>query len=72
MELWIVYSLLAAFLYAISNVLDKYIIEKLIKNPMLPTIIYGIASILAAVVVFFLLGKPSLALGNVLWSFLLE
>lgn len=69
MELWAVYSILAALIYAVSNVIDKYIIEKLIKNPILPTIIYGIASMLAAIVVFFLLGKPSLALGNVLWSF---
>ena len=50
--LWAIFALLAAIIYAFTNILDKYIMTAHLRNPIVPTIItgfvgFGIASLLA-------------------------
>jgi uncharacterized membrane protein len=44
---WVLFSLLAAFLWALSNVIDKVALSRLVKNPMVPLAVYGVLSIVA-------------------------
>ncbi len=49
---WVFYSLLAATLWAIVNVTDKYTMGKLVDNPMIPLLILGFVGLLAAGAVY--------------------
>jgi transporter family protein len=59
--LWIFFTLVAAFLWAIVNILDKFIITNKVKDPILATIFSGIAT-------FFLFILVSLIVGNIFLS----
>jgi uncharacterized membrane protein len=52
---WIIYALLTAFFWAFSNVIDKEVLVKHIKNPMIAVCINGIVGIIAASIVVLLL-----------------
>jgi bacterial/archaeal transporter family protein len=44
-EVWAVFSILAAFLWAVSNVIDKYVFSKLVSKPIIPMIISGFVAL---------------------------
>jgi transporter family protein len=44
-ELWIFLSILAAFLWSVSNIIDKYVLSRLISNPMIPVVISGFVAL---------------------------
>jgi drug/metabolite transporter (DMT)-like permease len=49
--LWMTFSLLAATLWAIVNVTDKYTMTKLVDNPLLPVLILGLVGLLSSLVI---------------------
>ena len=49
---WVFYSLLAAMLWAIVNVTDKYTMDKLVTNPMIPVLILGLVQLITAVSIY--------------------
>tara|TARA_Y100000310_G_C20631794_1_gene789046 strand:- start:508 stop:1395 length:888 start_codon:yes stop_codon:yes gene_type:complete len=61
-EVWVLLALGAALLFAISNVLDKLVITKEMRDPILGTIIVGIVS-------FVIYSLAGLFLGEVNFSF---
>jgi transporter family protein len=44
-ELWIFLSISAAFLWSVSNIIDKYVLSRLISNPMIPVVISGFVAL---------------------------
>ncbi len=62
---WVIYALLAAFLYSLVSIMDKFIITKWIKNPFVPPIAFGIAGLLASAAVYFFHGFSSLSIFNI-------
>lgn len=48
---WAFFSILAATFWSTGNIIDKIVLSKLVKNPMTPMIMLGIASTLVAVIV---------------------
>lgn len=50
---WIFYSFLAAILWAIVNVTDKYTMVKLVSSPVIPVLILGVVGLLTAGGVYF-------------------
>lgn len=56
---WIFYSLLAAFLWATVNVVDKYTMSKLVESPLVPLLLLGIIGLFASGSIWCLKGvKP--------------
>ena len=68
--IWIFYSLLAAFLWAIVNVTDKYTMSKLVDSPLVPILILSTVGLFVAVVVFYFHGFTPFTLPNLVLAFL--
>ena len=63
---WIVLSILAALLWSVVNVVDKYVISKFIDKLIVPVIITGAIGFVASLVIFFTHGFLYLSLSNIL------
>ncbi|MFH1822305.1 MAG: EamA family transporter [Patescibacteria group bacterium] len=63
---WILFSLLAAFLWSIVNIVDKYVMGKWIKNPTIPIIFTGIIGVIASFFVFLINGFQLLSLSLII------
>lgn len=59
---WLIFAIAAPFLYGISNFLDKFLIEKKIKDPLFLTIIGGTAMFLTGLLILLLRGLAPLGL----------
>lgn len=57
---WIVYTILAALFMAIVNIVDKYLLSKLVAKPIVPVMILGIVGGISAIVVFAIKGLTHL------------
>lgn len=53
---WIVFAIAAQALFAVSNFIDKFLIDKRIKDPFLVTILAGLASLLLGLLIFLFRG----------------
>jgi len=51
--MWILFAVLAAFFWAINNIVDKFVLTKWVKQPFVPVIILGLIGFIAAMIVFF-------------------
>lgn len=49
---WTFLALLAVFLWACSNIVDKYVLSKLISNPIVPLIVWSILGLLVGIGLF--------------------
>jgi len=67
---WILFSILAALIWAIVNIIDKYVLSKLVSRPIIPVIIMGFIGLIASLLVFIFLGFQQLSAGNVLLAFI--
>jgi len=54
--LWILFSILSALTFALVNIIDKYVITKLVKTPIIPLIFLGIIGLIVSSVVYFVQG----------------
>ena len=67
---WILFTLISAIIFALANIFDKYILTKLVKNPVIPTIVWGIAGLIFGIVIFIFKGFPALSYLNMLLAFI--
>lgn len=65
---WIILSVFATIMFACSNLIDKYIIVKWFKNPLTPIIGTGLFNLIAAAVVFFVIGFKEIPLSTIVIS----
>lgn len=63
---WIFLSVLAALIWAVVNIFDKYIISKLVDRPIVPVIIMGVIGLLASAAIFLTSGFQPLSTINIL------
>ncbi len=59
---WILFALLAAITWAIINTIDKLILTKYVKNPIIPLVVLCIINILAGIVVYYAHGFSRLSI----------
>jgi len=50
--LWILFSILAALVWAIVSIVDKYIFTKWIRKPVIPLMILGVIGLVASFFVY--------------------
>lgn len=67
--LWAFYSVFAALIFAASNIIDKYVISKMVKNPLTPVMISCVMGLVASGLIYFFVGFSSLTFVNILWAF---
>ena len=67
---WVFYAIISAILWAVSNVLDKLILTKWVKNPSIPIIIYSIVGTIFGGFIYFFHGFSSLSNLNVFLALL--
>ena len=64
--MWVTFSILAALCWAIVNTVDKYILTKWVRKPLVPVIILGIIGLIAGIIVYFVYGFSPLSYSNIL------
>jgi transporter family protein len=57
---WIFFALLSGFLLAVVNILDKYVLDKFSKNPLIPVLLLSIFNLLPCGVILAIKGIPQL------------
>jgi transporter family protein len=67
--LWAVFSILSALFFAMSNMVDKYFMGRLVKNPMVPVIFSGIIGAAISAVIFLFNGMPAMSTSDLALSF---
>ena len=67
---WILFSLLANLLWALGNIIDKYILSKWIEKPIIPVMFVGIIGLLSSVTIYFFQGYETLSNINIAWAFI--
>lgn len=67
---WIVYALLSGLFMAIVNLIDKYILTKWIKQPMVPILMMGVIGFVWSLIIYFVQGFSFLSQTNILLTFL--
>ena len=67
---WVLFSVLAAFIWAIVNTIDKYVLTKWVKKPIVPVMVLGILSVFAAFLVYLLKGFSYFSLINIMLAFI--
>ena len=63
---WILFAILAAFVWALVNVVDKFILSKWVKKPIVPLMIVSIVSLIVASFIYFVRGFSSLSFGHII------
>jgi drug/metabolite transporter (DMT)-like permease len=63
---WMFLSILAALLWSVVNIFDKYIISKLVEKPILPIIVMETIGMITSAAIFTIHGFQSLSLVNIL------
>lgn len=66
--LWVFYAFLSALFWATSSLLDKYILSKWVKNPLVTTMIFGIIGLLAGILIYFAKGYSEMSQANIFLS----
>lgn len=49
--LWVYFTILATASWAISNLIDKYVLDKYVQNPMIGTIFMGFLGLIGAIII---------------------
>jgi len=60
---WILFSILAALIWAIVNTIDKFVLTKWVKNPIVPMMILGIVGLTMSLCIFIFQGFSYLSSG---------
>ncbi|MBN1645534.1 DMT family transporter [Candidatus Woesearchaeota archaeon] len=58
---WVLLSLLAAFIWAFVNIIDKFVVSKLVKQPLIPAIISAVLGLFATGAIFVIRGFEPLS-----------
>jgi len=62
--MWVIFSISAALLWAIANIIDKTILTKWVRKPLVPVIITGAVWLALGITIFFAEGFSYLSLFN--------
>lgn len=68
--LWAIFSILAGFLWAVVNIIDKVVLSKFVKNPLVPIFFLGIFGIISAAFIYVFNGFSYLSNVNILLALL--
>lgn len=68
--MWVFYSLLSAFMMAVVNMIDKFVLTQWVRKPVVPLLILGLVGLVPALGVFFIQGFSLPGFGLLLPSFL--
>lgn len=63
---WILLSISAAIIWALINVLDKFILTKWAKKSLIPVIIFGLVALITSLGIYFFIGFSSLSLSHLI------
>jgi len=63
---WILFSILAAVCWSVVNVVDKYILTKWVKEPIVPVMILGFVGLMSSFIIFFINGFVQLSYYHIL------
>lgn len=66
MCMWLIYALLNPFFFTISGYIEKFLIDKKIKNPVALTILGGIIYFFTGIVILFLFHFPVIPTGEII------
>ena len=67
-ESWAAFALLAALLWSLSTVIDKFVLGKLVKNPVIPTLFVGALGVVVSVAIYVAQGWQRMPIEGVLWA----
>lgn len=65
---WVLFSILAALIWAIGNTVDKYVLTRWVKNPFVSIMLVGAVEIIASVLVYLTHGFSVLSGMNLFWA----
>jgi len=65
---WIIFSILAALIWAIVNTIDKFVLTKWVKKPIIPVMILGIVGLTMSFIIFVVRGFSDLSLGLIIFT----
>lgn len=68
---WLLFSVLASVFTAVSNIIDKFIVSKLVKNPIVSVIFLIVIGLISGIVIYIFHGVSYLSLPNILLSFII-
>jgi drug/metabolite transporter (DMT)-like permease len=68
--IWISYSLLAAMLWAIVNVIDRYTMVKLVREPLIPLLLLGVVGLLATGIIYCIHGLATFTFSDLILALL--
>jgi drug/metabolite transporter (DMT)-like permease len=68
--LWVFFAVLAAVIWAMVNMIDKYVLEKLIDKPIVPLMATGIIGVIMAVLIYSFRGFSELSSYNIGLAFI--
>jgi drug/metabolite transporter (DMT)-like permease len=68
--LWAVLAVFAALIWAIVNIVDKFIVTKWFRNPLIPVLFFGLFGFFATLTIFFVLGFSYLSPINIILALL--
>ena len=69
MELWIILSIIPAMLWAIVNVIDKYVLTNYVRTPNIPITVLGTLGMIASGAIYIANGFGALSYTNIFLSF---
>ena len=64
-EAWAIIATLVAVIWAGVDIIDKYVLTKWVKNPIVPVMITGAISLIAAIIVYLIRGFSSLSVSHI-------
>ncbi|MFB3895797.1 MAG: EamA family transporter [bacterium] len=67
---WIAYTLIATFLMAMVNIIDKYLLSKLVAKPVVPLMVLGLVGAISAVIIFLIRGFSILSPFHLILAFI--
>ena len=68
--LWTLLSITVALIWAVVSIIDKYVLLKLVKNPLIPAMVLGVVGLLATVIIYLFQGFQPLSFFNIALAFL--
>ena len=68
--MWVIFSILAALCWAIVNIVDKHILTKWVRQPIILVIILAIIGLIASIIVYFIYGFSYLSYFNIILAFI--
>lgn len=67
--LWVILSILAALCWAVVNLVDKYVLTKWVRKPIVPVMIFGIVCLFASLFIYLFRGFSELSYFNIFLAF---